>query len=231
MPNHFVLEKDGRIATLTFNRPEKRNPLNEEIVLELESLLHQVRDDKDARVLIFTGTGNTFSAGADLTLMKGVTDQEERQRIFIPLGRRRGRLIGRVLRLLANLEQVTIAAINGYAIGGGWSLALGCDLRVAVEGAEFWFPEVDLGVPLGPDSTALLTAHIGPALAKEIIITCRHFKAEELLPLGLVNRIVKKEALTATVRELAQSLANKKPTAVLASNQAVIRPDLLLTRE
>jgi enoyl-CoA hydratase len=240
MPNHFVLEKDGRIATLTFNRPEKRNPLNEEIVLELESLLHQVRDDKDARVLIFTGTGNTFSAGADLTLMKGVTDQEERQRIFIPLGRRRGRLIGRVLRLLANLEQVTIAAINGYAIGGGWSLALGCDLRVAVEGAEFWFPEVDLGVPLSPDSTALLTAHIGPALAKEIIITCRHFKAEELLPLGLVNRIVKKEALTATVRELAQSLANKNPTAVMASkatvnalalNQAVIRPDLLLTRE
>lgn len=240
MPNHFVLEKDGRIATLTFNRPEKRNPLNEEIVLELESLLHQVRDDKDARVLIFTGTGNTFSAGADLTLVKGVTDQEERQRIFIPLGKRRARLIGRVLRVLANLEQVTIAAINGYAIGGGWSLALGCDLRIAVEGAEFWFPEVDLGVPLSPDSTALLTAHIGPALAKEIIITCRHFKAEELLPLGLVNRIVKKEALTATVRELAQSLANKNPTAVMASkatvnalalNQAVIRPDLLLTRE
>jgi enoyl-CoA hydratase len=240
MPNHFVLEKDGRIATLTFNRPEKRNPLNEEIVLELEGLLHQVRDDKDVRVLIFTGTGNTFSAGADLTLVKGVTDQEERQRIFIPLGKRRARLIGRVLRVLANLEQVTIAAINGYAIGGGWSLALGCDLRVAVEGAEFWFPEVDLGVPLSPDSTALLTAHIGPALAKEIIITCRHFKAEELLPLGLVNRIVKKEALTATVRELAQSLANKNPTAVMASkatvnalalNQAVIRPDLLLTRE
>jgi enoyl-CoA hydratase len=240
MPDHFVLEKDGRIATLTFNRPEKRNPLNEEIVLELESLLHQVRDDKEARVLIFTGTGNTFSAGADLSLMKGVTDREERQRIFVPLGKRRARLIGRVLRVLANLEQVTIAAINGYAIGGGWSLALGCDLRIAVEGAEFWFPEVDLGVPLSPDSTALLAAHIGPSLAKEIIITCRHFKAEELLPLGLVNRVVKKAELTATVRELAQSLANKNPTAVMVSkatvnalalSQAVIRPDLLLTRE
>ncbi len=240
MPDHFVLEKDGRIATLTFNRPEKRNPLNEEIVLELESLLHQVRDDKEARVLIFTGIGNTFSAGADLTLMKGITDQEERQRIFASLGKRRGRLIGRILRVLANLEQVTIAAINGYAIGGGWSLALGCDLRIAVEEAEFWFPEVDLGVPLSPDSTALLAAHIGPSLAKEIIITCRHFKAEELLPLGLVNRVVKKAELTATVRELAQSLANKNPTAVMVSkatvnaltlSQAVIRPDLLLTRE
>jgi enoyl-CoA hydratase/carnithine racemase len=240
MPDHFVLEKDGRIATLTFNRPEKRNPLNEDIVLELESLLHQVRDDKDVRVLIFTGTGNTFSAGADLSQVKGVTDREERQRIFAPMGKRRGRLIGRVLDVLVHLEQVTIAAINGYAVGGGWALALGCDLRIAVEGAEFWFPEVDLGVPLSPATTALLAAHIGPSLTKEIIITCRHFKAEDLLPLGLVNRVVKKADLTATVRELAQSLASKNPTAVMASkatvnalalNQAVIRPDLLLTRE
>ena len=184
MPDHFLLEKDGRIATLTFNRPEKRNPLNEEIVLELESLLHQVRDDTDTRVLIFTGTGNTFSAGADLSQVKGITDPQERQRIFASLGKRRARLIGRTLHVLANLEQVTIAAINGYAIGGGWALALGCDLRIAVEGAEFWFPEVDLGVPLSPESTALLATHVSPSLAKEIIITCRHFKAEELLPLG-----------------------------------------------
>jgi len=240
MPDHFLLEKDGRIATLTFNRPEKRNPLNEEIVLELESLLHQVRDDKDTRVLIFTGTGNTFSAGADLSQVKGITDPQERQRIFASLGKRRTRVIGRALQVLAKLEQVTIAAINGYAIGGGWSLALGCDLRIAVEGAEFWFPEVDLGVPLSPESTALLAAHVGPSLAKEIIIICRHFKAEELLPLGLVNRVVKKEELYPTVRELAQSLVNKNPNAVMASkatvnalalSQAVVRPDLLWTRD
>jgi enoyl-CoA hydratase/carnithine racemase len=240
MPDHFVLEKDGRIATLTFNRPEKRNPLNEGILLELESLLHQVRDDNEVRVLIFTGTGNTFSAGADLSQVKGVTDREERQRIFAPLGKRRGRLVGRVLDVLVHLEQVTVAAINGYAVGGGWALALACDFRIAVQGAEFWFPEVDLGVPLSPATTALLAAHIGPSLAKEIIITCRHFKAEELLPLGLVNRVVKKEELNASVRELAYSLANKNPTAVMASkatvnalalHQAVIRPDLLLARE
>ena len=79
------------------------------------------------------------------------------------------RLIARALHTLVNLEQVTIAAINGYAAGGGWSLALGCDLRIAVEEAEFWFPEVDLGVPLSPASTSLLAAHVGPALAKEII--------------------------------------------------------------
>jgi enoyl-CoA hydratase len=240
MPDHFILEKEGRIATLTFNRPEKRNPLNEEIVLEFESLLHQIRDDKDIRVLIFTGTGNTFSAGADLSQVKGVTDPAERQRIFAPLGKRRVRLIGRVLHTLVNLEQVTIAAINGYAAGGGWSLALGCDLRVAAEEAEFWFPEVDLGVPLSPASTSLLAAHVGPALAKEIIITCRRFKAAELLPLGILNRVVKKADLMPTVRELAQGLANKNPTAVMVSKatvnalalgQTVVRPDTFLPRE
>ncbi|MGH7966058.1 MAG: enoyl-CoA hydratase/isomerase family protein [Candidatus Binatia bacterium] len=240
MPDHFILEKDGRIATLTFNRPEKRNPINQEILLELESLLHQVRDDKDVRVLIFTGTGNTFSAGADLSAMKGVTDRAERERILTGKAKARIRLLGRTVHLLVNLEQVTIAAINGYAVGGGWDLALGCDLRIAVEGAEFWFPEVDLGVPLSPDATALLVAHVGPSLAKEMIITCRHFKAEELLPLGLVNCVVKKEELYPTVRELAQDLANKNPNAVMVSkatvnaltlHRAVLRPDLLFTRE
>jgi enoyl-CoA hydratase/carnithine racemase len=240
MPDHFVLRKEGRIATLTFNRPEKRNPLNEDIVLELESLLHQVRDDKDVRVVIFTGTGNTFSAGADLSQVTGVTDPQERQRIFASLGKRRARLIGRVLHELVHLEPVTIAAINGYAIGGGWSLALGCDLRIAVVEAEFWFPEVDLGVPLSPPSTALLAAHVGPALAKEIILSCRRFTAAELLPLGLVNRVVKKEELLPCVHELAHTLADKNPNAVMVSKatvnalafgQVVFRPDLILPRE
>jgi enoyl-CoA hydratase len=240
MPDHFVLAKDGRIATLTFNRPEKRNPLNEEIALELEQLLYQVRDDKDVRVLIFTGTGNTFSAGADLSQVKGVTDPAERHRIFAPLGKRRVRLIGRVLHTLINLEQVTIAAVNGYAAGGGWALALACDLRVAVEEAEFWFPEVDLGVPLSPASTALVLAHVGPTLAKEIIIGCRRYKAAELLPMGMLNRIVKKADLMPTVQELAKSVADKKPSAVavskatintLAMGQSVLRTDMFLERE
>lgn len=240
MPEHFLLNKDGRTATLIFNRPEKRNPLNEDIVLEFESLLHQIRDDTDIRVLIFTGTGNTFSAGADLSQVKGITDPTERQRIFAPLGKRRARLIGRALHTLVNLEQVTIAAVNGYAAGGGWSLALACDLRIAVEEAEFWFPEVDLGVPLSPASTALVLAHVGPALAKEIIIGCRRFKAAELLTLGMLNRVVKKAELMTTTQELAQSIANKKPSAVavskatintLAMGQSVLRTDLFLERE
>ena len=239
MASSFLLPKDGRVATLNFNRPEKRNPLNEEVVLEFEGLLHQVRDDREVRVLIVTGSGNTFSAGADLSTLKEVTPSEERQRLFAPLSKRRSRLIGRALGVLANLKVLTIAAINGYAIGGGWGIALGCDIRIAVAGAQFWFPEVDLSVPLSPDATALLAAQSGPAIAKEIIITCRRYTAEELLPMGLVNRVVKKEELYPAVREMARTIAAKNPVAVMgvkatvnavSSGGRALRLDLLLDR-
>lgn len=239
MAGSFLFEKDGRVATLTFNRPEKRNPLNEEVVLEFEGLLHQTRDDRDIRVLVVTGSGNTFSAGADLSTLKEVSDPQERQRLFAPLSKRRSRLIGRALGVLSNLEALTIAAINGYAIGGGWGIALGCDLRVAVSGAQFWFPEVDLGVPLSPEATALLAAQSGPAIAKEIIITCRRYTAEELLPMGLVNRVVKQDDLYPTVREMARAIAAKNPVAVMGAKATVnavssggraLRLDLLLDR-
>jgi enoyl-CoA hydratase len=239
VPKHFVLNKEGRIATLTFNRPEKRNPLNEEILLELEGMLYQVRDDSQVRVMIFTGSGNTFSAGADLSQIRGIEDDQERQRIFAQYRKKRGRLVGRVLDVLVNLEPITIAAINGYAVGGGWALVLGCDFKVAVEEAEFWFPEVDLGVPLSAGSTALLAAHVGPTRAKEIIITCRHYKAAELLAMGLLNRVVQKAELHPAVNELAQSLIAKNQTAVMGSKlivnsatsgKAPVQPDLLLER-
>ena len=109
MAESFLLQKEARVATLTFNRPEKRNPLNEEVVLEFERLLHQVRDDQNVRVLVVTGSGNTFSAGADLSTLKDVSDPQERQRLFAPLSKRRSRLIGRALTVLANLEVLTIA--------------------------------------------------------------------------------------------------------------------------
>ena len=239
MPNHFLLSKDGSIANLIFNRPEKRNPLNEEILLELESLLHQVRDDPQVRVMIFTGSGNTFSAGADLSQIRGINDEQERQRVFAQYRKRRGRLVGRVLDVLVNLEPITIAAINGYAVGGGWALALGCDFKIAVEEAQFWFPEVDLGVPLSAGSTALLAAHVGPTRAKEIIITCRRYSATELLAMGLLNRVVKKEELHPVVNELTQSLIDKNQAAVMGSKlivntvtsgKAPVQSDLLLDR-
>ncbi|MCY4387129.1 MAG: enoyl-CoA hydratase/isomerase family protein [Desulfurellaceae bacterium] len=240
MPRHFLLEKEDRIATLTFNRPEKRNPLNEDILLELDALLCRLRDDTGVRVLIFTGAGNSFCAGADLSLIKGVDDPHEREAIFQEFAPRRTRLTERVLASLVHLEPITIAAVNGYAVGGGWGLVLGCDLCVAVEGAEFWFPEVDLGAPLSPAMTTLLAAQVGPARAKEMMLTCCHYTANELLSLGMLNQVVTPDKLMPTVTELARSLAAKNANALMVSkatvnavplHRAVIRPDLLLGRD
>ena len=239
MPKHFLLGKDDRVATLTYNRPEKRSPINEEILLELDGLLSQLRDDPDVRALIFTGSGNSICAGADLSLTKGLDYPAEREEIFREFALRRTRLTERVLTTPIHLEQITIAAVNGYAVGGGWGLVLGCDLRVAVEDAEFWFPEVDLGALLSPTMMTLLAAHVGPARAKEMMLTCRHYTASELSAIGMLNQVVTREQLLPTASDLAQSLANKNPNAVMVSkatvnaaslNQAVLRPDLLLKR-
>jgi enoyl-CoA hydratase len=123
--------------------------------------------------------------------------------------------------MLENLEQPSIAAINGYAIGGGWGLALACDFRFAVPGAQFWFPEVDLGVPLSLGSSARLFAMVGTGRAKEIIITCDRYTSEELLPLGAVNRLVPPEALLSTAREFAMRLMQKHPRAVTGSKLTI----------
>jgi enoyl-CoA hydratase len=147
--------------------------------------------------------------------LKGVTDKAERQRLFAAVPAQRRRILRRTLALLTNLEIPTVAAVNGFAVGGGWFLALACDLRIAVESAEFWMPEVDLGSPGPRAPEQWLTAHVGAARAKEVIFTCRHFKAEELYRWGLLNRVVRKEELIPVAMELAQSLAAKKHAAIV----------------
>jgi enoyl-CoA hydratase/carnithine racemase len=214
MSNYFNLKKEGGVALLTFDRYEKRNPLNEDSVSEFEANLVHIRDDDGVRALLLTGSGNTFSAGADLSRLKGITDEAERQRIFTSVAPRRRRGLRRALELLKDLDIPTIAAINGYAVGGGWFIALACDLRIAVDTAEFWMPEVDLGSPGPRAPEQWLTAHVGAARAKEIIFTCRHFKASELYDWGLLNRVVTKEQLMPAAIELAQSLATKNPKAI-----------------
>jgi enoyl-CoA hydratase len=219
--NYFKLEKSDRVAVLTFDRNEKRNPFNEDSISELEANLLAIRDDHEVRSLLITGAGNTFSAGADLSLLKGVTDTAERQQIFASVVPRRRRLVRRTLALLQNLELPTVAAVNGFAVGGGWFLALACDLRIAVEGAEFWMPEVDLGQPGPRGPEQWLAAHVGAARAKEIIFTCRHFKAEELYQWGLLNRVVKKSELMPVAMDLARSLAAKNPHAVVQAKAQI----------
>ena len=221
MYKNFLVENAENIVTVTLNRPEKRNPINEEMLGEFEQIVLALRDDPSSRAVLLTGTGNSFCAGADLSIVKGVTDPHERQRLFAQARNRRARLIGRTFSLFENLEQVTIAAINGFAIGGGWGLALACDLRLAVPGAQFWLPEVDLGVPLSIGSTSRLVSTVGTARAKEIILTCDRYTAEDLVGWGMINRIVPPEQLMETARALAKRLLAKNPRAVAGAKLTV----------
>ena len=221
MYDHFSVEKANQIATITLNRPEKRNPINVEMLKEFESILLDLRDDASSRVVLLTGSGNSFCAGADLSIVKGIEDEAERQRIFAQARNHRIRLINRAFTMLENLEQVSIAAINGYAIGGGWGLALACDFRLAVPGAQFWFPEVDLGVPLSLGNSARLFAMLGAARAKEIILMCSRHTSEELLSWGMLSRIVPPEQLMAAAYDLAAKLLAKHPRAVTGSKLTI----------
>src|SRR5262249_36455841 len=157
---------------------------------------------------VVTGAGPVFSAGADAGLRSGMSAEERRQ-VFANRKSQFRRLFERANTLLEGLEQPTIAMLNGHAVGGGWGLALACDFRIAAAEAQFWIPEVDLGVPLGVGSTARFVRLVGPARAKEIILECRRYSAAEALTLGLVTRVVSAAALASTVVEYAALLAAK----------------------
>jgi enoyl-CoA hydratase/carnithine racemase len=244
MYQNFLVDRDDMIVVVTLNRPEKRNPINEEMLSEFEQIAMSLRDDTRSRAVILTGTGNSFCAGADLSMVKGITDPAERQRLFVLARKRRARLIRRTFPLFENLEQVSIAAINGYAIGGGWGLALSCDFRLAVPGAQFRLPEVDLGVPLGIGTTSRLVSMVGIARAKEIIITGDRYTAEDLHSWGMINRLVTPETLIKAALDLAKRLIAKNPRAVAGSKLSVnaiaavaarevttVQPDLFIHTE
>ncbi len=214
---YMRVDRDGAITTVTFNRPERRNGLNSAMLREFEALLHQVRDDRVTRALIVTGTGVAFCAGAEPA---AVSEQAGRGDLSgSPAGG--PRMIGRIFDELAHLEVMTVAAVNGHAIGGGWSLALAADYCLAVPEAEFWVPEVDFGVPFRGLSSFALTHRLGPWLAKEATILCRHFGAEELCRLGVVNRVVAPEDLMSEARAVAERFAAQPARAANATKRDV----------
>jgi len=220
MGREVTLGRDGAIATVTLNRPERRNALSDALLTELASAFTELRDDAGVRVVVVTGAGPVFSAGADARLRSGMSAEERRQ-VFANRKSQFRRLFERANTLLEGLEQPTVAMVNGHAVGGGWGLALACDFRIAAAEAQFWIPEVDLGVPLGVGSTARFVRLVGPARAKEIILECRRYSAAEALALGLVTRVVPGATLASTVREYAALLA-AKPFRPLAEAKARI---------
>jgi enoyl-CoA hydratase/carnithine racemase len=208
MADNVVLERKGPIATVTLSRPDRRNSLSDEMLTDLVAAFAALRDDDSTRVVIVTGAPPIFSAGADAPFKKGMSE-EERRRMFTARKSQFRRLFERANVLLENLEQVTVGAINGHAVGGGWGLALACDFRLAAAEAEFWIPEVDLGVPLGVASTTRFVRFVGPVRAKEIIIGGRRYSASEALALGLVNEVHPGARLAEAARAYAERLAAK----------------------
>jgi len=220
MAENVTAAHDGRIATVTLNRPDRRNSLSDGMLTDLAGAFAELRDDARTRVVIVTGAPPVFSAGADARL-KATMSAAERQRVFLSTKTQFRRLFERVTALLENLEQATIAMINGHAIGGGVGLTLACDFRWAAAEAQLWIPEVDLGVPLGVASTTRLVRLVGPARAKEIVMEGRRYAASEAQALGLVHRVVPGATLEQGVREYAETLA-AKPFRPLAEVKARI---------
>lgn len=208
MAQNVALLREGRVATVTLNRPDRRNSLSDEMLAELLAAFIELRDDTATRVVVVTGAPPVFSAGAHAPLRARMSE-EERRRAFLATRSQFRRLFEMVTGQLESLEQPTIAMINGHAVGGGWGLTLACDFRFAAAEAQLWIPEVDLGVPLGVASTARFVRLVGPARAKEIIMEGRRYTADEALALGLVHRVVPGASLEGEVRAWAERLATK----------------------
>ena len=210
------LERDGHVATITLNRPDALNAFN---TAQLEALLErlgEVRQDREIRAIVVTGAGGrAFAAGADIKEMQAKSPLEANW--FAELGQA-------VCLALETAPQPTIAAVDGFALGGGCEVALACDIRLASERAQFGQPEVGLGILPAWGGTQRLPRLVGAGLAKELIFTGRTVDAEEALRIGLVNAVYPAGELLDRARELARTIAAQGPLAVrhakLAANQA-----------
>jgi len=213
----LLVEKSGAVATVTLNRPEKRNAISGQMLADFLQLFAELRTDLDTRFVIFTGAGTAFSAGADLSER---VDMESTPSLADMM--RLQQLTGHdFIRNLENLEQITIAAVNGYCLGAGLVLAMGCDFRIASENARFGVPEANIGLFFTWGSTSRLTRLIGPAKAKEMIMTCDPIDSQEALRIGLANKVAPADKLMDAVHEFIEKIASKGPLAIRMTKKLV----------
>ena len=209
-----TLEQNGPVGIVTMNRPEALNALNDQVLQELDAVLDQVEAKEDLLVMILTGAGRAFVAGADIGQMSNLTAAQAKA--FGVLG-------NRVFLKLENLSKPTIAAVNGFALGGGCELAMACDIRVASVRARFGQPEVGLGITPGFGGTQRLPRLVGTANAMELILTAQNIKAEQAQAIGLVSHVYQPEELMDKAMELANAIAANAQVAVRQSKAAVRR--------
>ncbi len=210
---HLSIAVDGHVAIVTIEREDALNALNAELLLELATAFDLIEGDADVRALVITGAGRAFVAGADLQAFADVRDG---------FAGREAALTGQdVMNTLAALPIPTVAAINGFALGGGLEVALACDLRVAAAGAKLGLPEVTRGLIPGYGGTQRLQRLIGLARATDLVLTGRMVAADEALTLGLVSRVADDAAEAALA--LAQQCARNAPVALGLAKEALMR--------
>lgn len=210
---NVLLEKKGNIAVATINRPKALNALNSDVLTDLNELVDVVTADAEIRALVITGSGEkAFVAGADIGEMSTLTPAE---------GEAFGKHGNDVFRRIETLPIPTIAAINGFALGGGCELSMSCDIRICSETAVFGQPEVGLGITPGFGGTQRLARLVSPGMAKQLIYTAKNIKAEEAYRIGLVNAVYPAEELMAAAEKLANTIASNAPIAVRACKKAI----------
>lgn len=208
----MILEKEGPIAVLTFNRPQVFNAINYEVLTEMEQVLDEISGDPSIRCVIVTGGPQFFAAGADITMLTELNPGEGE--IFAEKAHR-------PMDKLANLNKPVIAALAGLALGGGCEVALACDIRIAAEGTKIGLPECNLGIFPGGGGTQRLSRLLGLAWAKDMILTGEPVDAETALRIGLVTRVVPAENLMEEAKKLAFKLAAKAPFTAYVTKQCL----------
>ena len=209
---NITLEKESHVALIKINRPKALNALNSETLRELDCRIQEVAEDNEIYAVIITGEGKAFVAGADIAEMQQLNAQK---------GKEFGRLGNKVFRKLEKLNKPVIAAVNGFALGGGCELAMACDIRIASSKAKFAQPEAGLGITPGFGGTQRLARIVGEGRAKELIYTCSMINAEEAYRIGLVNKIVEPEALLGEAKAMAEKIAKNAPIAVSECKEAI----------
>ena len=201
------------ICTVKINRPEKLNAMNTNVARELVKTFEMLGINDEVKVIILTGEGQkAFSAGADIEYMSKITPEESVEYAKL------GQLVTSTVELV---KQPTIAAVNGFALGGGCELAMSCDIRIAADTAKMGQPEVTIGIPPGWGGTQRLMRIVGIAKAKELVYTGKMIKADEAMRIGLVNQVVPLESLQEEVQKTAQQIAKNSTMGVQMSKVAI----------
>lgn len=206
------LEKQGSVAVLRIDRPEAMNSLNAQVLSELNAGLDAVESDPEIKAIIITGEGKAFVAGADIAFMHGLDEES---------GYDFGRLGQQVFRRIETMEKPVIAAVNGFALGGGCELAMACDIRIASDRAKFGQPEVGLGIIPGYSGTQRLPRLVGKGKAMELILTGNIITAETAGSIGLVDQVVPQESLMDEALAMARKIAGNGPVAVAYAKKAI----------